>query len=725
MDLLTETNKYLADSNTVAETRKDELTSFMTAQLREEIEIIEISDSFCPIEATKNRKIYAEDIERATTAGFSDPTILQTLLCMNNRSVTTPRSAGVYNNFKVRNFITSLNSLGASGSLNLALAPEIEQRDPTLDLVQRAYIIKVPSGKDEADEQIHEYFVGAFGTNSLRDYIPNFSYVLGLFKCSPPYVDSFTTGDGTSLSKAITYCQNNDPNNLVDYIIYENVGAPSSVPGQASSPTSSKEGAPSLEDFIRTATFNQFLNVFVQIILALQVAYEKIDFTHGDLHDNNILIKRLPSPIAIPYEIGTGESKRTYYVVTDTVAMIIDYGRSHIKYNSQMYYPYKPRDYGYNGVNIGIYPNRSYPIMDIFKILCFSLLSALTPSVATFAMNKKSIAGKTDDQIFAERLANNTEVYAKGKEMLQYFGQDQKIASFLLLMFDNRYTFPYTQEWNVAPIVFFDSVLVPLYTNEMSKFVSGGLAGELVSLPLNVPLYGCRRNGVCSTFDRAVRDYTRSEIDNIETPFAYYEAFFDLQNSEIGAPRDKLVDLFKKGMENYQKYQEALISDYNNLYKLLELNMGVRKLPGSVPELKNFMIYSLIDIDPTIRYTSVVLREYHNFVIIAVTCIEIATSMYMIEKVFHNFNQMFAEEVRDQNPKSLKVNKYMEFEEINFAEKNVYIIQLNRASESLKTDLHHLNKLKEAERNKIMRENPDAKFLFEKLPWIQKSIDLL
>ena len=49
---------------------------------------------------------------------------------------------------------------------------------------EKILVIKTPKANTANRSLIHEAFVGLFGTNTLRKYIPNFSYVYGYFDCS-------------------------------------------------------------------------------------------------------------------------------------------------------------------------------------------------------------------------------------------------------------------------------------------------------------------------------------------------------------------------------------------------------------------------------------------------------------------------------------------------------------------------------------------------------------
>ncbi|HKZ42560.1 MAG TPA: hypothetical protein VJ044_16475, partial [Candidatus Hodarchaeales archaeon] len=246
--------------------------------------------------------------------------------------------------------------------------------------------------------QIHEYFIGAFGTNKLRDRIPNFSFVLGFFQCSPPYIDekAYLTGPGGPGAggkkdrQSLTYCQNDSPENEVNYLLYENVA-----------------NATTLHDFIMEgATFEDYLNILVQVTLALDLAYQEFDFTHYDLHHENVLVRTLDQDIYIPYVVRADGTQA--YLKTRYVATIIDFGRCHIKYEGQ--------HYGYDLVQYGLFPDRSYPMYDLYKLLMFSLSTALFGD-----RDNQGYAGLTDAQLSERRMIHNEDIFNRGKELISYF----------------------------------------------------------------------------------------------------------------------------------------------------------------------------------------------------------------------------------------------------------------------------------------------------------------
>lgn len=167
------------------------------------------------------------------------------------------------------------------------------------------------------DENIHEAFIGLCAVNYLREVIPNFVYTYGIFR-------------NPCIFQKDSQC---------NYLMIE------LIPGQT------------WKKFIRTATVDQFLDTFLQICLSLKLAKEKYDFTHYDLHYENVIIKRLSDPIEIQYDLDN-------IISTSLVATIIDFGSSHIKIEGF--------DYG-RILSEGNIHNFSFWEHDIFKFLGFTI----------------------------------------------------------------------------------------------------------------------------------------------------------------------------------------------------------------------------------------------------------------------------------------------------------------------------------------------------------------
>ena len=147
-------------------------------------------------------------------------------------------------------------------------------------------IIKNTTDEYTTKEHIHEVFIGTKIINKLMSYIPNFMYVLGLYK------------------------QDNKLSVISEYIQGE-----------------------TLFEYINSSVFDfkEFLFILIQICLSLEVAQNKCGFVHYDLTPWNIMLKRTRTLQKIEYKINYN---KTVAIRTTIIPIIIDYGKSHIVYDN-------------------------------------------------------------------------------------------------------------------------------------------------------------------------------------------------------------------------------------------------------------------------------------------------------------------------------------------------------------------------------------------------------
>ena len=113
----------------------------------------------------------------------------------------------------------------------------------------------------------------------------------------------------------------------------------------------------------------KFIQIILQVINGLKLAYERFEYSHNDLHDSNILIQEYTEPIFIPYFFDD----KIRYIETKYVATIIDFGQSFVKKNG--------KGYGFHDYDdVKIFSHRSNPIGDIYKLIMFSSITAKNTS---------------------------------------------------------------------------------------------------------------------------------------------------------------------------------------------------------------------------------------------------------------------------------------------------------------------------------------------------------
>lgn len=189
------------------------------------------------------------------------------------------------------------------------------------------FVFKTPRRPSDTG-LIHEAFIGMYGLNNLRRMLPNYMYVYGYTKCSPPVFDNKTP---------ITWCSTSTP--AITYLILENI----------------RNAIPIGEFCNEVSSERDFLNVFMQLLNALNLANKKYGYTHYDLHDRNVMVRTFEKEIAIPFL--NMDLTVVGYIKTKYVPYLIDYGQSYIKID---------------GYGFGYYDNRaSFPMYDVYKHICF------------------------------------------------------------------------------------------------------------------------------------------------------------------------------------------------------------------------------------------------------------------------------------------------------------------------------------------------------------------
>lgn len=238
---------------------------------------------------------------------------------------------------KVHQNIKELKEL-ASGANGKALIADVGDKSGLFKVVVKSAL------DPREDDLFHEVFVGLAGTNKLRKTVPNFAYIYGGFRCSGP-------GNADKNKEVKQFCSPTGTP-IVSYALYENIKG-----------KNFKKSIPKM-------TTESFLASYLQAILALQYANITIDFTHYDMHSENIILRDIFGSSELFGTAYPMQSGNTIYVYSNTVPTMIDYGYSHIKYKNFDYGTYRG-SYGQNGY-------KSYPLHDAFKLLMFCAFDAAT-----------------------------------------------------------------------------------------------------------------------------------------------------------------------------------------------------------------------------------------------------------------------------------------------------------------------------------------------------------
>lgn len=159
------------------------------------------------------------------------------------------------------------------------------------------FSVIVKSPRKTTSTLIREYIIGSNICNKLRQVIPNFMMTFGYYYCSMSNIDFDKNDWGMCVSGA----------NPIGHLVLEDVRPATSFESAIASGMSG----------------TTWLNIYLQTLLALHYANEEYDFTHGDLHTGNVMVRQGNLKISYPY-------KGSWFTLeTDGVATLIDYGQAH------------------------------------------------------------------------------------------------------------------------------------------------------------------------------------------------------------------------------------------------------------------------------------------------------------------------------------------------------------------------------------------------------------
>ena len=179
-------------------------------------------------------------------------------------------------------------------------------------------VVKIQQDEDYMSKMSaqREYFIGVVAINTLRYTIPTFVYTLD-------YVSP--------------------------YIVYEK------IPGKNMN-QAIKDGT--------ISTYDEWLYLFYQVLISLEVAQRKIEFTHFDLHTGNIMLR--PTRGDFSYQVNIDMYTYTIKAKYKYIPVLIDFGMSSVKN------PEDKRVVGAFGLEKYGIVNFMVPGYDMYKLLVYS-----------------------------------------------------------------------------------------------------------------------------------------------------------------------------------------------------------------------------------------------------------------------------------------------------------------------------------------------------------------
>lgn len=282
-----------------------------------------------------------ENLLSKSNKQFFDIKLMEMLACISNLSINIDSPYKNPNNPNLKMFWGNLKRISGGAFGDAFVTTPNQQLDEAFVIKYIRPLIEYnyETGEkgvfsDVLAETVHEMFIAKI-LNNYRNIVPNFMYGYGYFSCSDPIntdkrdIKSICSLAGKSY-----------------YSVYERIS-----PGTT------------MHAYTRNgAGLSEVLDKYLQILFALSVV-SNINYTHYDLHTQNVIMRDLPLKNAvIPYiNPVTG---RTIYLKTDYIATIIDFGYSYLELRKV--------GYGMGGAeHASTYPDRSNKIMDSFKFFMF------------------------------------------------------------------------------------------------------------------------------------------------------------------------------------------------------------------------------------------------------------------------------------------------------------------------------------------------------------------
>ena len=344
-----------------------------------------ILDQLNSYPACEIKEKYTDKLEEVSTPAvrnilnqkFVSGSDMKAVLCLfdtiflstSNKNV---REKGLYNLSKhIHKWITKMKKLPVKSVEGFVYMTDIFSKDIQV-------VIKIPQTSRGFESMVREYFIGIRALNKLRYLIPAFVYTLGSFLCSrPTAAGKICTSQSASANKTA-------------FVLYEK------IPGE------------SMESLLEspTFTFNQWLLVFIQLLLGLEVAQREVRFTHFDLHTGNVMVRRKDNfNYTVPLD-GTS------YHVNDPelIPVVIDFGMACAYVEDRYVGSYAFSRYGML--------NFMVPGYDMYKFMIYSIsFGRKSPALQKQIMKLFRFYGSNDPyDIFTKGLVgvhNAAEEYCK------------------------------------------------------------------------------------------------------------------------------------------------------------------------------------------------------------------------------------------------------------------------------------------------------------------------
>ena len=287
-----------------------------------------------------NKKIKSHVISKMLENDFGDYNKMQAISCLVISALKSISSSNDENlpSREIQNWLTNIKSIASGVQGNVYFANLFLNTFPIAFKLSKESKIKDCLIEQYFDFRA-EYFKSFRAVNSLREFVPTFMYTFAMFDCNVEMEPMSLDLDKDTL------CVNKTP--LQPFVLTER------IKGKTIADAITKGYMKSGEDF---------LIIYQQILLSLEVAQREISFAHFDLHGNNLIL--MPVPDGYTYSVLI-DNKKITIVDPKFIPVFIDFGFACCNINDEQYGKFK---FEYNKTF-----NFLIPCTDYLKILlsCF------------------------------------------------------------------------------------------------------------------------------------------------------------------------------------------------------------------------------------------------------------------------------------------------------------------------------------------------------------------
>ena len=420
--------------------------------------------------------------------------------------------------------------------------------------VKNKLVIKTPKDDDEIRSMLFEYYIGSKFINKLRKKTPNFMYTFGIFMCN-----SLVTVKNKTKDLNVGFCDDSKKNNI--YLMFEKIDGMT------------------LHEYIQKVNTEQDLdnviNIILQVMLSLDIAQKEGEYVHNDLHTDNVMLRKIKSPISHEYLVG----KYKYKMNMNYIATIIDYGMNR---------------FVENGIPLGVtifskydvFPYKNTISTDLFKLLTSSIFSIIVVYVKNQAVYLK-LQNKMDEVIeflisffrkYPYKMIKLWDTYLlnKNKQNFEIFKDE-------ILNMKNNYYYPMTNDTlflnDVTPEKF-----IKFTKNQMSQIWNKHVNDNIIDVSDIFSSYVPVFDQLCD--EEEYNDFTFTQNYNNIYLSKYVEQkqlFYQLFNKEFN------MELSDECLTDH----ESMILNFNNILDCKKITNTKKSSVKELNIINNFEKYNI------------------------------------------------------------------------------------------------------------------------------------